>query len=111
MPLGMEALAKRDGLAADRAGPCRAAPGKRKHMIESCPTFNFHVSRQARQRYDFPRELYSSTGNVITLDLHAARLLTRRINEVRAKAGMDPSQALRAGDMNAMGLMMRFSTM
>jgi len=73
-------------------------------MIESCPTFNFHVSRQARQRYDFPRELYSSTGNVITLDLHAARLLTRRINEVRAKAGMDPSQALRAGDMNAMGL-------
>ena len=73
-------------------------------MIESCPTFNFHVSRQARQRYDFPGELYSSTGNVITLDLHAARLLTRRINEVRAKAGMDPSQALRAGDMNAMGL-------
>ncbi len=73
-------------------------------MNDSFPTFHFHISRDARRRYDFPRELYSSTGNVITLDLHSARLLTRRINEVRTKAGMDPAQALRAGDMNAMGL-------
>jgi len=68
------------------------------------PTYHFHVSRQARQRYDFPQELYSTTGNIITLDLHAARVLTRRINEVRAKAGVPPDKALRAGDMNAMGL-------
>jgi glycosidase len=83
------------------------APGARERgekLNIRCPTYHFHVSRQARQRYDFPRELYSTTGNVITLDLHAARVLTRRINEVRAKAGLAPEKALRAGDMNAMGL-------
>ena len=105
MPLALEDARAARWSCGEPCGPLsRRRREKRKHMIESCPTFHFHVSRQARQRYDFPRELYSSTGNVITLDLHSARLLTRRINEVRAKAGMDPSQALRAGDMNAMGL-------
>ena len=73
-------------------------------MSAGSPTFHFHISREARRRYDFPRELYSASGNVITLDLHAARVLTRRINEVRAAAGEDPAKGLRAGDMNAMGL-------
>ncbi len=85
----------------------RGAPGAPtggEKLISPLPTYHFHVSRQARQRYDFPLELYSTTGNVITLDLHAARILTRRINEVRAKAGLPREKALRAGDMNAMGL-------
>lgn len=73
-------------------------------MSARFPTFHFHISAEARRRYDFPRELYSSTGNVITLDLHSARLLTRKINDVRTKAGADSARALRAGDMNAMGL-------
>ncbi|HTP60381.1 MAG TPA: alpha-amylase family glycosyl hydrolase, partial [Spirochaetia bacterium] len=73
-------------------------------MSRSSPTYHFHVSREARLRYDFPQELYSTTGNIITLDLHGARILTRKINEVRAKAGVPAEKALRAGDMNAMGL-------
>ena len=75
-----------------------------RSMSASLPIFHFHISAAARKRYNFPGELYSSTGNVVTLDLHAARVLTRRMNEVRAAAGADPSQALRSGDMNAMGL-------
>ncbi|HVO39063.1 MAG TPA: alpha-amylase family glycosyl hydrolase [Spirochaetia bacterium] len=68
------------------------------------PTYYFHVSREARDRYDFPRELYSTTGNVITLDLHSARILARKINDVRAASRGAAAQLVRAGDMNAMGL-------
>ena len=63
----------------------------------------FHVSRAARERYGLSAELFSLTGNVVFLDLHAARLFTRRINEVRRAAGA-AVESLGAGDMNAMGL-------
>jgi glycosidase len=65
--------------------------------------FFFPVSRAARERYALAQELFSSTGNVVFLDLHAAHLLTQRINTARREAG-DPREPLRAGDMNAMGL-------
>ena len=68
------------------------------------PIFYFHVSREARDRYDFPRELYSTTGNVISLDLHSARILARKINDFRAASRGVAAQLVRAGDMNAMGL-------
>jgi len=81
------------------------------------PVFRFHVSRAARERYGFARELYGSTGSVVFLDLHAARIFTRRINEARGAVGPGPAEVpapaaglgpeaepLRSGDMNAMGL-------
>jgi len=68
------------------------------------PTFHFHVSRAARARYGIPGDISSSTGNVVSLDLHAARLFTQRMNQVRLAAGGKPEESLRAGDMNAMGL-------
>jgi glycosidase len=63
----------------------------------------FPISRAARERYALSEDLFSSTGNVVFLDLHAARLFTQRINAARS-ASADPREALRAGDMNAMGL-------
>ena len=63
----------------------------------------FPISRAARERYALSEDLFSSTGNVVFLDLHAARLFTQRINTARSAAA-DPREALRAGDMNAMGL-------
>ena len=68
------------------------------------PTFHFHVSRAARARYGIPGDISSSTGNVVSLDLHTARLFTQRMNQVRIAAGGKPEESLRAGDMNAMGL-------
>ncbi len=54
----------------------------------NAPTWHFHVSRAARERYGFEKSLYSTSGNVIFLDLHAARLFTQRINDWRrAHAG------------------------
>jgi glycosidase len=69
---------------------------------ENGPFFHFHISKAARERYRFGRELFATSGNVIFVDLHAVRMFARRINESRRAKG-DP-RALRAGDMNAMGL-------
>jgi glycosidase len=66
--------------------------------------FSFHVSRSARERYSFSGDLFSTSGNVVFLDLHAAQMFTQRMNETRGLAGAAPEGSLRAGDMNAMGL-------
>ena len=58
--------------------------------------YRLHISRAARERYGFPSDL--------SLDLHAAQLFTQRMNDVRKKEGASPNHSLRAGDMNAMGL-------
>ncbi len=68
-------------------------------MPSQSPTYRFLVSRAARARYGFSRDLFSTTGNVVFLDLHAARIFTQRMNAPRR-----PEDSLRAGDMNAMGL-------
>jgi glycosidase len=67
-------------------------------------SYHFHVSRAARERYGISRDLFSSTGNVVLLDLHAARTVTQRINDVRRSEGVPVGESLKAGDMNAMGL-------
>ncbi|MGO9307528.1 MAG: alpha-amylase family glycosyl hydrolase [Spirochaetia bacterium] len=66
--------------------------------------FSFHVSRAARTRYDFSDDLFSTSGNVVFLDLHGAQLFTQRMNEKRRQSGRPQQGLLRAGDMNAMGL-------
>jgi glycosidase len=66
--------------------------------------FSFHVSRAARERHGLSEELFSTSGNVVFMDLHAAQVFTQRLNESRMKAGVPPGDSLRAGDMNAMGL-------
>jgi glycosidase len=63
----------------------------------------FHVSREARERYDFDDALFSLTGNVIFTDPHAAREVVQAMNAVRDLARF-PEEALKAGDMLAMGL-------
>lgn len=65
--------------------------------------FAFHVSRQARDRYKFDLNLFSTNGNVIFADFHAARLFAQRINATRDLINF-PEQAVRAGEINALGL-------
>ena len=66
-------------------------------------TFEFHVSRAARQRYDFDEGLFGLSGNVVFADYAAARRFAQRMNAQRDLAA-DPELAVRAGDINAMGL-------
>ncbi|MCL4559738.1 MAG: alpha-amylase family glycosyl hydrolase [Chloroflexi bacterium] len=63
----------------------------------------FHISRHARERYQFDRNLFGLTGNVVFTDFHAARLFTQKMNQKRDLIH-HPEQAVRAGQINAMGL-------
>src|SRR3989304_3694281 len=45
----------------------------------------FHISRKARDLYQFDESLFSISGNVIFPNFHAARLFAQKINEKRKK--------------------------
>ena len=66
-------------------------------------SFEFHVSRNARDRYQFDELLFATNGHVIFANFHAARLFAQKMNDRRDLAHF-PEQAVRAGDINAMGL-------
>ncbi|HEX9013044.1 MAG TPA: alpha-amylase, partial [Anaerolineaceae bacterium] len=63
----------------------------------------FHISRRARDRYQFDLSLFSLTGNVIFANFHAARMFTQKMNQKRDLASF-PEQAVKAGQINALGL-------
>ncbi len=67
------------------------------------PTYEFHISRQARNRYQFDRLMFAQAGNVIFADFHAARLFALKMNQKRDVINF-PEQVVRAGQINAMGL-------
>jgi glycosidase len=66
-------------------------------------TMEFHVSREARDLYQFDQALFSLSGNVILANFHAARLFAQKINDKRDLVRF-PEQAIKAGQINAMGL-------
>ena len=63
----------------------------------------FHIGRNARQRYQFSETLFSYNGNVVLGNLAACRELAHRINQVR-EAEKNPELAVHAGALYAMGL-------
>lgn len=63
----------------------------------------FHVARHARDRYQFDDALFMLTGNVVFANFHAARVFAQKMNEQRDLL-THPEQAVRAGQINAMGL-------
>ena len=66
--------------------------------------WEFHVSRWARDRYQFARPLFAFNGNVILGDIAAARQFAQAINDKRDLAH-SPEQAVKAGQINALGLL------
>src|SRR3954469_5353956 len=65
--------------------------------------FEFHVSRLSRDRYQFDQTFFQLTGNVVFANFHAARVFAQRMNDKRDLVNF-PEQAVRAGHINAMGL-------
>ncbi len=63
----------------------------------------FHISRSARDRYQFPETLFSYDGNVVFANMAACRAFAHRMNQVRESA-KHPEQAVHAGALYAMGL-------
>src|SRR3954454_23970490 len=71
--------------------------------MNASPTFEFHVSRSARDLYHFSHALFSITGNVVFADLAATREFAHKMNQVRG-ADQHPERAVNPGALNAMGL-------
>lgn len=66
-------------------------------------TMEFHISRGARDSYQFDQRLFSLQGNVVFANFHAARVFAQKMNEKRDLV-MFPERAVKAGQINAMGL-------
>ncbi len=67
------------------------------------PVFEFHISRAARDRYQFDDSIFSISGNVVFANFHAARVFADKMNRARDLVNF-PEQSVRAGQINAMGL-------
>src|ERR1700679_310281 len=63
----------------------------------------FHISRNARERYQFAGSLFSYAGNVVFANMAACREFAHRINLVR-DVQKHPERAVHAGQLFAMGL-------
>src|SRR5215472_9104497 len=63
----------------------------------------FHISKSARDRYQFGGNLFSFTGIVVFANLSASRQFAHRMNQVRDTRN-NPQRAVHAGALYAMGL-------
>ena len=72
--------------------------------MKKSPKFFFHVSKDARDKYQFEDEFYSIRGNLIIADGKAARLLTEKINQLRTSEGRT-DELVSAGQVNTLGLL------
>ena len=63
----------------------------------------FHISKDARDRYQFAGSLFSFTGNVVFANVSASRQFAHRMNQVR-DVQKHPERAVHAGALYAMGL-------
>ena len=63
----------------------------------------FHISLECRRRCAFDASLFASSGNVILAGMKEARLFAAKYNEA-LPAGAPPAAYLKAGALNAMGL-------
>ena len=66
-------------------------------------TFEFHISKAARERYQFDESLFGLSGNVVFANFHAARVFAQRMNAQRDLVRF-PEQAVKSGQITAMGL-------
>jgi glycosidase len=66
-------------------------------------TFELHVSRRARDRYQFDDALFTITGNVVFANFRGARVFAQQMNEHRDLVTY-PEHAVKPGQLNALGL-------
>ena len=63
----------------------------------------FHITRAARDKYQFDELLFSYNGNVIFANFQASRNFAHKMNQMRADA-TDPASYIAPGQINALGL-------
>ncbi len=65
--------------------------------------YEFHISRESRDKYGFDDALFAFNGNAIFANFHAARVFAEKMNS-RRDLVRHPERSVRAGQINAMGL-------
>jgi glycosidase len=63
----------------------------------------FHISRNARDKYQFDQSLFALDGNVLFADLYAVRQFVNKVNQ-RRDLLHHPELTLKTGQVNALGL-------
>lgn len=71
--------------------------------MQNATVMEFHISRNARHRYQFDECLFTISGNVIFPDFRAVRRFAQRMNEQRDLVN-HPEGAVKPGELYAMGL-------
>jgi glycosidase len=66
--------------------------------------FDFHITKNAREKYGIDKSLFSITGNLIIADYQQARILSENINSKRREEG-NKDDFVTAGEINALGLL------
>jgi len=64
----------------------------------------FHISKNAREKYKFDMSLFETNGNVVIGNIHASRLLAASINKQKDLLNY-PETAVKASELYAIGLM------
>ena len=64
------------------------------------PTYEFHIAKDVRKKYNVGDELFSINGNVVLADFRSVRLFAQKLNAKR-----EEKERISAGQINAAGLM------
>src|SRR5690242_4588921 len=67
------------------------------------PKYEFHVSRAAREQYQFEEELFTWNGNVLFANVAASRRFADKMNQQR-NVDQHPERTIHPGALNAMAL-------
>jgi glycosidase len=67
------------------------------------PLMEFHIRKELREECGLEDSLFSLRGNVILADIKQVRAFTQKLN-ARADAVIHPEKMVKAGQLNAMGL-------
>jgi len=73
---------------------------KIKNTRHPVPSFEFHITRKSRDKYQFDETLFSLKGQVIFANFQAARKFADKFNSHQKS-----DQAVQYGELNAMGLL------
>ncbi|MCB9260401.1 MAG: alpha-amylase [Ignavibacteriales bacterium] len=68
--------------------------------ISSTPTFEFHIAKQIREKYQLDESFFSITGNVVFANFYQVRLFVQKINAKR-----DIALHISPGEANGAGLL------
>ena len=74
-----------------------------KYRDPAKPVYEFHISRESRDFYNFDKKLFEQNGNVIFADFFQVRVFADKINKKHNLASY-PEKAIKTGQLNAMGL-------